>query len=262
MMRKLFSKIALAVAVLGVQVAVAQPAIKFKTESHDFGEITEGTQAVYEFEFTNTGNQPLILSSVNASCGCTTPSWTKEPIMPGKKGSIKASYNSSGRPGTFNKTITVNSNIGTPSMLSIKGMVAGKDARPTYTAEQLKTSPKLELAKNTFALGKLEGGQVAVSHLTVKNTGASTLEINNVQSACNCVTYTISDKAIKVGESATIELKYTAPRNKGEVSETVYIYSNDLNSPSTKVTLKASLTDSFASQGGLMRENKMAVPFK
>jgi hypothetical protein len=182
--------------------------------------------------------------------------------MPGKKGAIKASFNSAGRPGTFNKSVTVTTNASTNAVvLSIKGMVLGKDAKPTYTAEQLQKSPKLVIDKTELYVGKLEGGQVGVARFTVTNKGASDLAINSVQSACNCVTYTSSAKAIKVGESATLELKYTAPRVRGDVSETVYIASNDLNTPSTKVVLKATLTESFASQSP-MREGKMAVPFK
>jgi len=63
----------------------AQGAIKFKAEKHDFGKIVEGTQASYSFEFTNTGKAPVVISNVQPSCGCTTPEWTREPIMPGKQ---------------------------------------------------------------------------------------------------------------------------------------------------------------------------------
>ncbi|MEY4274872.1 MAG: hypothetical protein RL638_1820, partial [Bacteroidota bacterium] len=70
----------------------------------------EGTQATYSFEFTNTGKAPVVISNVQPSCGCTTPEWTREPIMPGKTGKVTASYNSTGRPGNFNKSITVVNN--------------------------------------------------------------------------------------------------------------------------------------------------------
>lgn len=108
-----------------------QAEIAFAVEVHDFGTITEGTQATIEFEFTNTGNAPLVLSSVSASCGCTTPKWTKEPIMPGQKGKITAVYNSTGRPGSFTKSITVASNAknGT-KVLTIKGNVEPKQVAP------------------------------------------------------------------------------------------------------------------------------------
>jgi hypothetical protein len=92
---------------------------------HDFGTIKESAGSVSTvFTITNTGKEPLILVNVKASCGCTTPEWTKEPIAPGKQGQIKATYNPANRPGAFNKTITVSSN-GSPSSLTlnIKGEV-------------------------------------------------------------------------------------------------------------------------------------------
>ncbi len=100
------------------------PKIEFKEIEHNYGTIAKGGDGNCEFTFTNTGNEPLILSNVKASCGCTTPSWTKEPIMPGKTGSIKVRYNTN-NVGGFNKTITVTSNaIDAPrTILKIKGTV-------------------------------------------------------------------------------------------------------------------------------------------
>jgi opacity protein-like surface antigen len=98
--------------------------IKFEEETFDFGTITEGTQATHEFKFKNTGKGDLQLTNVHASCGCTTPTWTREPIKGGKTGVVKAIYNSTGRPGPFTKQITVNSNAtnGT-KVVTIKGTV-------------------------------------------------------------------------------------------------------------------------------------------
>ena len=89
----------------------AGPKIVFDDESHDFGTIKEGLVAEYTFKFKNTGSQPLILKDVRPSCGCTTPEWSKEPVQPGKTGIILVKYNSAGRPGKFNKSITITSNI-------------------------------------------------------------------------------------------------------------------------------------------------------
>jgi hypothetical protein len=94
----------------------------FKSEVHDFGTVQEGGAADYEFRFTNTGKEPIIIQRVQASCGCTTPDWTKDPILPGKSGFVKASYGTQGRPGHFDKTLTVFSNAGN-KVLTIKGDV-------------------------------------------------------------------------------------------------------------------------------------------
>jgi len=104
--------------------AAGQPLIKFETTLHDFGKIVEGTQATYEFKFTNNGKTPLILSDVKPPCSCTVPIWPKEPILPGKSASIKVTFDSKGKPGVFNKTITVkhNGESGT-DYITIKGVV-------------------------------------------------------------------------------------------------------------------------------------------
>lgn len=100
------------------------PKIEFTELEHNYGNIQKGGDGNCEFIFTNQGNEPLILSNVRASCGCTTPSWTKEPIMPGKTGTIKVRYNTN-NVGGFTKTITVTSNaVDNPRVtLKIKGKV-------------------------------------------------------------------------------------------------------------------------------------------
>ncbi|MDD2285714.1 MAG: DUF1573 domain-containing protein [Paludibacter sp.] len=104
--------------------------ISFEKKSHDFGKIKEQDGlATVVFSFKNTGDAPLVINRVQASCGCTTPSWTKEPVMPGKTGNITASYNPANRPGTFIKSISVFSNADTqPVLLVIKGDVIPKPA--------------------------------------------------------------------------------------------------------------------------------------
>jgi hypothetical protein len=104
--------------------ADGQAMLKFETTTHDFGKIIEGTLAVYEFTFTNTGKAPLLLSDVKPPCSCTTPEWPKEAILPGKSAKIKVTFDSKGKPGTFNKTIMVkhNGESGT-DYITIKGVV-------------------------------------------------------------------------------------------------------------------------------------------
>jgi len=112
----------------------AQAKISLEKKSHDFGTIEEGVQATVTFTFKNTGNAPLILNSVKASCGCTTPKWTKEPIAPGSEGQVTAIYNSKGRPGNFTKTITIKHNgVGGTEFLTIRGVVNKAPAPVTPT---------------------------------------------------------------------------------------------------------------------------------
>jgi hypothetical protein len=104
---------------------MVRPVISFDVSEYDFRTIYEANGVVsYEFEYTNTGKVPLILQNVHASCGCTSPEWTKEPVVPGQPGRIKVNFDPKNRPGPFTKTITVTSNAEPPvTTLTIKGTV-------------------------------------------------------------------------------------------------------------------------------------------
>ena len=97
--------------------------IEFKTDVIDYGTIEKGSDGVRVFEFTNTGNAPLIISKVKSTCGCTVPKKPDGPIMPGETGEISVKYDTK-RVNPIRKTITVTSNADTPSVaLKIKGLV-------------------------------------------------------------------------------------------------------------------------------------------
>ena len=105
------------------------PVITFKTTVHEYGEIYKGSDGSYNFVFTNTGKEPLILSKPRSSCGCTIPSWPKEPILPGEENKIRVTYNTS-KLGAFNKSVTIYSNSKTKKtiVLRIKGKVVAQPA--------------------------------------------------------------------------------------------------------------------------------------
>lgn len=130
-MKKLLS---IAAGIFFAVVAMGQaPEITFSKTTHDFGKINEADGRVTTiFEFKNEGMTPLVLSNVRASCGCTTPKWTREPIEPGQTGEITVTYNPAGRPGRFQKTVTVTSNANTATVkLYIKGEVVPKPVTPS-----------------------------------------------------------------------------------------------------------------------------------
>ena len=110
---------------------VKTPEITFETLVHDYGQINQGENG--EFVFKNTGKADLILTNCRSSCGCTVPSWPKDPIAPGKKASIKVKYNTQ-RIGQINKTITVESNaVNDRVVLKIVGNV---NPKPTEAAPE------------------------------------------------------------------------------------------------------------------------------
>jgi hypothetical protein len=112
---------------------VEQPAnpnaaeITFDNEVHDFGTLPYGGDGSYDFKFTNTGKEPLVISNARGSCGCTVPSWPKEPVLKGHSGVIHVQYDTK-RPGPFTKTVTVSSNGKTAEkVITIKGTVESKE---------------------------------------------------------------------------------------------------------------------------------------
>ncbi|WP_422108057.1 DUF1573 domain-containing protein [Winogradskyella sp.] len=112
--------------------------IEFKTTVIDYGTIEKGSDGVRTFEFTNTGNAPLVISNVKSTCGCTVPKKPKKPIMPGKTGEIEVKYDTN-RVNPIRKTITVFSNAETPTVaLKIKGLVV--DPNKTSVLEKKEKS--------------------------------------------------------------------------------------------------------------------------
>lgn len=95
------------------------PRIVFAEREHNYGTIQKGGDGNCTFTFTNTGDEPLILSNVRASCGCTTPKWTQKPIMPGKAGEIGVRYNTN-TVGGFTKTVTITSNAVNEARVVVK----------------------------------------------------------------------------------------------------------------------------------------------
>jgi len=107
---------------------VNQPEVKFDKNVYDYGSIKEEVEvALSEFEFTNIGKSPVVIQRIVASCGCTSPTYTREPILPSKSGKVKVAYNTVHRPGNFRKTIRVYTNVpDTVFTLTIKGNVIPK----------------------------------------------------------------------------------------------------------------------------------------
>ena len=104
--------------------------MKFEKTQHNFGVFSEDTAIVsYDFVFTNVGKAPLIIHQASASCGCTVPEYTLEPVMPGEKGKITVTYNGKGRrPGVFRKSITIHNNgKQTPIRIYIEGEMIGEE---------------------------------------------------------------------------------------------------------------------------------------
>ena len=129
MMKKAILIVFVGLLALGVTAQEKTAKIEFKTETVDYGEIAKGSDGIRVFEFTNTGDAPLIISKVSSSCGCTIPKKPEAPILPGDSGEIQVKYDTN-RVGPIRKAITVLSNADTPTkVLKIKGEVKAADGK-------------------------------------------------------------------------------------------------------------------------------------
>ncbi len=100
------------------------PVIQWEEKSYDFGEIEQGSTVEHTYKFTNVGNEPLIITNVQVTCGCTTPKgWPRDPIMPGGKAEITVAFNSAGKMGKVDKTVTVVSNATGTNRVSFSTLI-------------------------------------------------------------------------------------------------------------------------------------------
>ena len=231
--------------------AVAQQAepILFNEKSYDFGEITEeGGKAEHDFMFTNNTGQVIKILSVQASCGCTTPGWTKAPVLPGNKAFVKASFDPKGRPGYFNKSLTVTTDFdGNPISLQIRGQVVGKKTNvglADYPAE----NGNLRFKFNSFPLGKIFINRKASSKaFAVYNSGGKTVNFTGKIVGPPYIKVE-TPRTLAPKESGTIKVIYDArSRNQfGFVSDNVEITTDDDTSPVKTFSVYATIEEFFA----------------
>ncbi|MFO7869115.1 MAG: DUF1573 domain-containing protein [Bacteroidales bacterium] len=126
MKKNIFLFLSISLGTLSMVAQEKQDSIKFDKTMHDFKTLSQGGDGTCQFTFVNEGDNPIILSNVRSSCGCTVPKWPRKPIQPGESGVIDVKYNTN-RIGRFNKSITVSSNaVNSPVVLRIMGTVEAK----------------------------------------------------------------------------------------------------------------------------------------
>ncbi|MEI6138910.1 MAG: DUF1573 domain-containing protein [Mariniphaga sp.] len=170
---RIFGTISFLLMVFGVQLTNGQSLadIKFEKMDYNFGKIKEADgPAIYDFKFTNTGKIPLIIQGVEASCGCTTPEWSREPLLPGKTGFIKVSYNPEFRPGIFTKSISVMANIPkSVVVLTITGEVIPRELKTEdiYAVD----FGKIRLKSKELSFLKVKDNEIKTDTLRFYNPG-------------------------------------------------------------------------------------------
>lgn len=213
----------------------AQPMMRISSSEHDFGKFKEeaGKQS-YDFIVMNTGNQPLVINNIVASCGCTSPEWTKSPIPPKGTGVITAIYDPVNRPGPFNKTLSVYTNSKPQvTVLVIKGEVVPREK----TVEELFNFPvgPVRFESNHLAFTNTKKNEKKIRTMQVINTSSepARIEFENVPPFLEVKA---NPQVLKPGQKGLIEGAYDATKNdtwgyttnmlrikiNGEVDQKVY----------------------------------------
>ena len=248
-MKKILSTLFMVLA--AVTMSAQQPVITFEKTEHDFGKIHEEDGRVsVNFEFKNEGMAPLVLSNVRASCGCTTPTWTKEPVEPGQKGSITVTYNPNGRPGRFQKTVTITSNASEATKkVYIKGEVIPKQAKPVnkYTI----AVGALNMKSTTLDLGTITKGESKSGELEYTNLKAEehTAELH-MNAADAYVGYQVTLPTVKSNEVGKfiffMDTKATKLYGPVEVYAFVGVDGKLEKTDDYKLTVKANIVEDFS----------------
>lgn len=243
-MKKLWSS---ALMLLFCSLLMAQE-ISFKSDVYNYGNVREEGKVYGDFVLTNTGAAPLIIRRVTASCGCTTPEYPKVPIAPGDSAIIKVAYNTEGRPGNFNKTITVYSNaIAQPTYtLTIRGTVEGRN----NTAASLypKEIGPLRLRSNQLFLGEVTLGSLRTETIPVFNQNEDLPVKISFQSVPKHIRVSVSNSVLEADETAIITVNYVASdiKDYGRREDFFYVTVEGSQKFSGKIRINAYLKEDFS----------------
>lgn len=239
-----------------------EPTLSFDKDVHDFGVIREENGKVrYDFEFTNTGGKPLIINQVRASCGCTAPDWSKEPILPGKKGFVSATYDPLNRPGPFNKSLTVVSNATNPNIvIYIKGDVT---AKPKTLEDIYRYSMgDIRLISNHVSFAQVLKGKISTQSMEIINVSDKPVKLSFNKVPDHIVMKAIPE-VLKPDEKGIIEVSYNSNlKNEwGFVIDRVDVMLNDQFNNINRLTISATIEEDFSSWTPEQKANAPSISF-
>ncbi len=204
--------------------------LTFEEPSHEFGKIKEvDGPAEFDFIFKNTGTDPIKIVNVRASCGCTTPAWTREEVAPGKSGFIKASYNPRNRPGPFHKTLTVTTSAAQNNtiILRISGQV---EPKPRTVEDDLPTLlGGIRVKYRAFNMGKVFNNDVVTKEFDVYNASENPIIFNKEVEGPAYVTITFMPETLAPKAKGKIIVTYDGKTKNdlGFMSDNVVILTNE-----------------------------------
>ncbi|HET9487152.1 MAG TPA: DUF1573 domain-containing protein [Chryseosolibacter sp.] len=222
--------------------------LAFREETHDFGTIDETKGPVkHEFVFTNNSARPVKILKVQASCGCTTPGWSKEVIPPGRTGYIQASYDPKGRPGFFTKSLTVTTDLeANPIILQIKGQVNNEE-KPSPSDYPV-ANGRLKMKASAFSMGRVYlKDEYVVREFPVINGGDAVLNFTGKFEHPSYIRVDVQPRTLPPGEKAMIKVSYNgALKNQyGFQSDNIGIETDDSENPLKSFSVYATLEDFF-----------------
>lgn len=225
---------------------LAEP-VHFEATTHDFGAIEEKAGVVeHIFNFVNKSNRAITIIQVQASCGCTVPAWSKDPIPPGGKGFVQARFDPKGRPGFFSKTLSVTTDWNaTPIVLSIRGRVE-RDALKAREDRYPVALGNLRLQEQSLNMGNVYINQPPiVKTFMIYNASDKPLDLFQVVTP-SYLKVKVADE-LPAREATTLELTFDGPgKNKfGFASESIELHTNDESQPIKYLPVYANLSEFF-----------------
>jgi hypothetical protein len=250
MRKTILSLIFLAQITIGICTSTAQQArqLNFREEVYDFGTVAELKGPVtHEFVFTNNSPRPVKILKVQASCGCTTPGWSKDVVAPGKDGFIQASYDPRGRPGFFTKSLTVTTDLeANPVILQIKGQVTNEE-KPAASDYEV-SNGSLKMKVSSFNMGRIYlKDEYVVREFPVLNAGTAPLNFTGKFVHPSYISVDVQPRTLVANEKGTIKISYNgALKNQyGFQSDNVEIETDDKMNPVKSFSVYATLEDFF-----------------
>lgn len=239
-----------------------KPVMTFQEKEFNFGTFSESTGILHHtFQFINTGKKPLIINDVKASCGCTVPEWPKEPILPGRPGQIRVSYNPARQNGAFNKTIQVGSNADIPLItLAVKGVVI-----PAEKVEEAYrfTVGDIRLETIYAAFGEIYKGQRATFTIKVFNNSrdkSATLSIPTIPPHLNV---SMVPQKLEPQQDGRIEMEYVTAGMKDWdfVVDRLELLVNGQRLPNNRISVTANIREDFSALTAADLENSPRAEF-
>ena len=247
-MKKLFLFISLLIAGITISAQYSQTKMQLSGTEHDFGTFKEESgRQTFDFIVTNTGTDPLVIQNVVASCGCTTPEWTKQPIPAGAKGKITAIFDPKDRPGAFNKTLSVYTNTKPEVvMLVIKGVVTAREK----VVEELFTfqAGAIRFESTNLAFTNVKKTEKKIRIMQMINTSAAPVKVE-FDGLPVYLSLKSKPETLKPGQKGLVEGTYDATKNPGwgNVSDMVKVKLNGVPQENAYYNVSANLVEDFSS---------------